>query len=434
MPTSVPPAVRRRAVVAASIGNFIEWFEFGLYGFFAAAIAANFFPGSQSLIATFAAFGISFILRPLGALIFGHYGDRMGRRATLSVSIIGMSVATFVIGILPTHASIGLAAPILLVLARVVQGFSAGGEFGGATAFMVEYAPQHRRTFYGSWQMFTQFAATFAATVIGALLSASMAPEVLNEWGWRIPFLITLPLGAIGLYLRLRLDETPEFQAESVERTEGKAPLLVTLREHWSSVLKVIGLIVSGTTCTYMVQAFWPAFLVERLNIPESDMFTAMLVGIGVLIVLIPGLAVLSDRLGRRKPFLVATPLALMVLAIPMYRLVLSGSFALIMAAYVLLGVIMAPSLATIATAIAEAFPTKVRYSGLSLAYSVAVSIFGGSTPLILSSLVESTGNPMSPGYYLVGVAAVSVVAALSLAETAQKPTRVAAEEPVPLQ
>ncbi|WP_406690069.1 MFS transporter [Saccharopolyspora sp. ID03-671] len=425
MTSSVPQPVRRKAVLAASIGNFIEWFEFGLYGFFAAAIAANFFPGSNSLIATFAAFGVSFVLRPLGALIFGHYGDRMGRRTTLSISIIGMSVATFVIGLLPTYDGIGLAAPILLVIARVVQGFSAGGEFGGATAFMVEYAPRDRRTFYGSWQMFTQYAATLVATVIGALLSLALTPEALTEWGWRIPFLITLPLGAIGLYLRLKLDETPEFQAESAE--DSGAPLLITLREHWPNVLKVIGLIISGTTCTYMVQAFWPAFLVKNLHIPQVDMFSAMLVGIAALLLTCPAWALLADRIGRRKPFLIATPLALMALAVPMYRLILSGEFALITLAYVLLGLLMAPSLAAISTAIAEAFPTKVRYSGLSLAYSAAVSIFGGSTPLILSTLVESTGNPMAPAYYLIGVAAVSVLSAVLLADTARAPAPVEA-------
>jgi MFS transporter, MHS family, proline/betaine transporter len=430
MSASVPTPVRRKAVLAASIGNFIEWFEFGLYGFFAAAIAANFFPGSHSLISTFAAFGVSFVLRPLGALIFGHFGDRMGRRTTLSISIIGMSAATFVIGLLPNYDGIGLAAPILLVVARVVQGFSAGGEFGGATAFMVEYAPAHRRTFYGSWQMFTQFAATLVATVIGALLSMALTPEALTDWGWRVPFLVTLPLGAIGLYLRLRLDETPEFQASSPE--DSGAPLMITLRKHWPNVLKVIGLIISGTTCTYMVQAFWPAFLVKNLGIPQADMFVAMMVGISALLLTCPAWALLADRIGRRKPFLIATPLALMVLAIPMYQLILSGSFALIVLAYVLLGLLMAPSLAAISTAIAEAFPTEVRYSGLSLAYSAAVSIFGGSTPLILSTLVETTGNPMSPAYYLIAVAAVSVLAAFALTDTSTKPARAEVAEEVP--
>ncbi|TWG07790.1 MFS transporter [Saccharopolyspora dendranthemae] len=428
MSNSVPLPVRRKAVLAASIGNFIEWFEFGLYGFFAAAIAANFFPGSHSLISTFAAFGVSFVLRPLGALIFGHYGDRMGRRTTLSISIIGMSVATFVMGLLPNYDGIGVAAPILLVIARVVQGFSAGGEFGGATAFMVEYAPRHRRTFYGSWQMFTQYAATLVATMIGALLSLALTPEALSEWGWRIPFLVTLPLGAIGLYLRLRLDETPEFQAESGGSSDDRAPLMITLREHWRSVLKVIGLIISGTTCTYMIQAFWPAFLVKTLHIPQVDMFSAMLVGIAALLVTCPAWALLADRIGRRKPFLVASPVSLVVLAVPIYQLILSGSFGMITLAYVLLGLLMAPGLAAISTAIAEAFPTKVRYSGLSLAYSAAVSVFGGSTPLILSALVESTGNPMTPAYYLIGVAAVSALAALSMTDTSRDPAPAEAE------
>lgn len=419
--SAIPPRIRRKAVLAAAIGNFIEWFEFTLYGFFAAAIAMNFFPtggGAPSLLATFAAFSVPFVVRPLGALIFGHFGDRMGRRTTLSVAILGMSVATFVIGVLPSYETAGLAAPILLVVARVIQGFSAGGEFGGATAFLVEYAPENKRAFYGSWQMSTQFLAGFVAAVVGAVLSTVLTAADLNAWGWRLPFLLTLPLGLTGLYLRLRLDETPQFKQAAHEESDGKAPLMVTLREHWASVLKVIGILIMGTTSLYMIQAFWPAFLVQELGVPQSQMFTAMLVGIALQVVLTPVWAVLSDRIGRRKPFLIASPLGLAIFAVPVYMLLLQGTFATTMAAYVVLAIVASPMTGSLATAMADAFPTRVRYSGLSVAYSAAVSIFGGFTPLILTSLIQATGSYMAPAYYLTGTALVSLVAAILFGET----------------
>ncbi|MDI3403198.1 MFS transporter [Streptomyces cavernicola] len=423
----VPAKVRRKAVVAAAIGNFVEWFEFALYGFFASAIAMNFFPaaaGAPSLIATFAAFGVSFVLRPLGALVFGHYGDRMGRRVTLSLAILGMSVSTFAIGLLPTHAQVGMLAPVLLVVTRVVQGFSAGGEFGGATAYMVEYAPANRRAFYGSWQFFTQFLAGFVAALVGAVLSSTLSGGDLEAWGWRVPFLLTLPLGLIGLYLRLKMDETPEFRREEARRKEGqvrtpdKAPLVAVVREHWTSVLRIVGLLVVGTTAIYMMEAFWPAFLVGQVGIEQSEMFTAMMIAIAVKIVLIPLWALWSDRVGRRKPFLVGSAALLAVSAVPVYQLLLQGEFATTVAGYLLLVFAVSPMTGCLATAMAEAFPAGVRYSALSLAYSIGVSVFGGFSPLILAALVEYTGSELSPAYYLTGTAVVSLLAALLFRET----------------
>ncbi|MBQ6642747.1 MAG: MFS transporter [Saccharopolyspora sp.] len=414
-----PPAVRRKAVLAASIGNFVEWFEFTLYGFFAAAIAVNFFPvpdGTSSLIPTFAAFGISFVLRPLGALVFGHFGDRLGRRGTLAASLIGMSAATFVIGVLPNADTIGVLAPILLIVARVAQGFSAGGEFGGATAYMVEYAPEHRRNFFGSWQFFTQMLAGLAGSAVGASLSAVLSEQALNAWGWRIPFLLTLPLGVIGFYLRLRLDETPQFKAE--QGGERGAPLPTVLREHWPNVLKVIGLMITGTTFFYMVQAFFPAFLVEQVGLARGQMFAAMMIGICAQLVLIPLWALYADRIGRRRPMLVGSLAVLVVCAVPTYLLFLHGTFGSAALGYLVLAVVLAPMTGCLATALAESFPTSVRYSGLSVAYSVSVSVFGGFTPLILSALAAS--GRLAPAYYLVGAAVLSLMAALLLPESAQ--------------
>lgn len=415
----VSGATRRKAVVAASIGNFIEWFEYTLFGFFAAAIATNFFPsGSASLVGTFAVFGVSFVLRPLGALTFGHLGDRVGRRGVLAVVIVSMSAATFVIGALPTYDAVGVLAPVLLLAARVVQGFSAGGEFGGATAFMIEYAPEGRRGVFGSWQFFSQFLAALLSSALGTALSTGMSEQDLTAWGWRLPFLLTLPLGLIGLYLRLRLDETPQFQEAEAEGAADRAPLVVTLREHWRSVLLVIGMIISGTTGTYMIEAFFPAYLVKKVGIPQHQVFTAMLVGLALLVVLIPLWGLFSDRIGRRKPLLIASPLALVVLAVPIYSLLLQATFATTAAAYVLLVFALAPAMGALATVMSDLFPTEVRYSGLSLAYSTSVSIFGGFTPLVLTSLIKTTGSQLSPAFYLAGTAVVSLVAAVLVRET----------------
>ena len=419
--TVVPAATRRKAVVAASIGNFIEWFEYTLFGFFAAAIATNFFPGgSSSLIGTFAVFGVAFVLRPLGALAFGHLGDRLGRRTILAVVIVGMSTATFVIGVLPSYDSVGVLAPVLLLLARVVQGFSAGGEFGGATAFMVEYAPAGRRALYGSWQFFTQFLGGLFASACGTALSVGLSEHDLGAWGWRIPFLLTLPLGLIGLYLRLRLDETPQFKEAQHERDASHAPLLVALREHWRSVLAIMCMVISGTTGTYMIEAFFPAYLVKNIGIPQQQMFTAMLTGISLLVVLIPLWGLFSDRIGRRKPLLIASPLGLVVFAVPIYSLLLQATFATTIAAYVALSLVLAPAMGALATVMSDLFPTEVRYSGLSIAYSTAVAIFGGFTPLVLTSLVGATGSQLAPAFYLAGTAVVSLIAALLVRETAE--------------
>lgn len=414
---AVPSPARRKSVVAASIGNFIDFFEFGLYGIFAAQIALNFFPaeGGSSLVLTFAAFGVSFLLRPLGAVVFGHFGDRMGRRGTLAVSILGISVATFVIGALPATDTIGIAAPILLVIARVVQGFCTGGEFGGATAFMVENAPAGKRALYGSWQFFTQYSASGLATVIGVVLATVMTTAELQAWGWRIPFLLTLPLGVIGLYLRLKVDETPEFQREQAK--PERAPIIVALRDHWRTVLKAMASVIAATTATYTIIGFWPTFLVEESRVPQGLVFTATTIGTVILTAGAPLWAIASDRVGRRKPFVVASVIAIGVVAFPVYSLVTAGTTWSVITGYVLLSAAMSIKLGSAMTLLADQFPTRIRYSGLSISYSAGVSIFGGATPLILTAVINATGSVMTAAYYLIAVAIVSLIGTLLLPE-----------------
>lgn len=431
MPMTTPTspqsaALARKTVAAASIGNFIDFFEYGLYGLFSATIALNFFPGEgeSSLVLTFAAFGVSFLLRPLGAVVFGHFGDRFGRRGTLAVTILGISVATFVIGVLPPTRSVGVLAPVLLVIARVVQGFSTGGEFGGATAFMVENAPPGKRARYGSWQMFTQFLATVAATAIGTVLTATLSGPTLNEWGWRIPFVLTLPLGLIGLYLRLRTAETSEFTEAAQSGQAEKAPVKVVLAEHWRTLLKIIAYTIVGTTATYMVSGFWPGFLVEHAGVPQSRVFIATLVGTLALVASVPFWAWWADRIGRHKPFLLSSSIALGVVAFPVYFLVLDGRLGTLIIGYLLLNLALAVGLGCAATAMADMFPTRVRYTGLSIGYSVGISLFGGATPLILNGVVSGTGTQLAGAGYLVLVAAISLIGIALFPETGSRAHR----------
>lgn len=418
---TVGAAERRKAIIAATIGNFVEWYDFIIYGLFATTIATLFFPSADrftSLLATFAIFGVSFLVRPLGALIIGSYGDRMGRRTTLAAVILLMSGATFLIGVTPGYETIGIFAPIILALARALQGFSAGGEFGGATSFMVEYAPEGRRGLYGSWQAFTQGVALMVGLTLGTLLS-SLPEEQFLAWGWRLPFLAALPLGLIGLYLRLQMEDTPNFRAIQEEREIESAPLRETIRSHGGNILKVIGVIVFGTSLTYLL-IFLPTYLPEVLGVSSSQALTANLIGVACLLICCPIVAVLSETVGR-KPFLVGAALGTVILTFPGF-LLLQGGFASIVLAHVIFGSLVGIFGGAYPAAFSEMFPTKVRYSALSLGYSVSVSIFGGTAPLIFTYLLQRTENPISPAYYIVAAAVISTIAALTVAETAHRP------------
>ncbi|HEX5914011.1 MAG TPA: MFS transporter, partial [Rubrobacter sp.] len=273
-----PGGVRKRAVVAAVIGNFIEWYDFTLYGYLAVVIAPLFFPAENrlvSLMATFAVFGVAFVMRPIGALVFGNIGDRIGRRNTLAAIILITSGATFFIGLVPSYESIGILAPLLLVLARVVQGFAVGGEYGGATSFIVEYAPEDKRGLYGSWQFVTQGASLMVGLLIVTFLTTVLSEEALFSWAWRLPFLLALPLGLIGLYMRLKLEDTPAFAAVREHHEVEGTPLRESLRHHGKDVLKVIGLTWLLTGLTYLL-VFMPTYLSEELGVPLSSAYTAV--------------------------------------------------------------------------------------------------------------------------------------------------------------
>ncbi len=418
--------VRKKAVVAAVIGNFVEWYDFTIYGYLAVVIAPLFFPTEDrlvSLMATFAVFGVAFLMRPVGALFFGNIGDKIGRRSTLSAVILIASGATFLIGLLPSYETIGILAPLLLVLARLVQGFAVGGEFGGATAFMVEYAPDEKRGLYGSWQFFTQGASLVVGLLIATGLTAAVSEEALYSWAWRVPFLIALPLGLVGLYMRLRLEDTPAFRAVQEHHEIERAPLMESLRAHGKDLLKVVGLTWPLTGLVYLL-IFAPTYLSEQIDVPLSLGFTAVILGTLSWTVVVPFSALLSDRIGRRKPFLIASPVLAVILSVPVFLLLQTARFPAITLALVIVGCVVGIASGVYAAAMCEVFPTNVRYSSLSLGYSVAVSIFGGTTPFIFTALLAATGNPLSPAFYLVVAGLAGLVAALTFPETAREPLK----------
>lgn len=406
---------RRRAIVAGSVGNFIEWYEFGVYGFFATIIAARFFSSGgqssfESLIATYASFAIGFFFRPIGAYVFGRLGDRVGRKPILIIVLATMSAATALIGVLPTYASIGLAAPIILTLVRIVQGLSAGGEFGGAVSVMTEFAPPGRRGLYGAWQSFTVAIGLLAGAGTSAILASVMSESALESWGWRIAFLLAAPLGVIALILRSRLEETPVFEAAPTE--VARAGVGETVRAIALGIARLMGWSAAGYTFLVVI----PSYLQSSLHATFHQALVATVVAnAGFALAILPA-GWLSDRVGRRWVMLTGVVL-ITVLALPLLNVLqdesagLGAKSAAVFAAGFVVGLIAGPGPAMLA----EMFPTNVRYTGLGLAYSLSNAVFSGSAGLIITSLIKSTGNIDVPAYYVMATCIVSAVAIATL-------------------
>ncbi|MDJ0462714.1 MFS transporter [Streptomyces sp. H27-C3] len=418
VPAPTQPSRPRRALVAGSVGNFIEWYEFGVYGYFATIIATHFFTpegGSdvEGLIKTYASFALAFFFRPVGAALFGRVGDRIGRRPTLILVICLMTVATTLIGVLPTYATIGAAAPWLLTLLRILQGLSAGGEFGGAVSLMTEFAPPGRRGTYGAWQSFTVALGLLGGAGMAALLATALSEDRLNDWGWRVPFLLTLPLGLVALWLRLRLDETPAFAAATGGRS---VPVRPPVGETVRAIALGAGRVMGWSAAGYTFLVVLPSYLQSSLNATfQEALIATVLANLGFAASILPaGMA--SDRIGRRT-VMVAGAALVAVLALPLLNLVQDpGAPALakgaaLFGAGAAVGLMAGPGPAMLA----EMFPTTVRYTGLGLAYSLSNAVFSGCAGLIITEVVKRTGDVDIPAYYAAATCAVSVLALLTL-------------------
>ncbi|PWC05583.1 MFS transporter [Agromyces badenianii] len=422
-----------RVVVAACIGNFLEWYEFVLYGYFAGVFAVLFFPQTDpavALMTTFLVFGISFIIRPLGGVMFGMIGDRLGRKVALSAIILMISIATALMGLVPPYASIGIIAPILIFLLRLVQGLSAGGEWMGAVTYIIESSPANKRAWYGSFQTITIVLGMFVAALASLLVTTSMSPEDVQSWGWRIPFLIALPLGLIGLYMRLKLADPAEFteakaEGSSAERAD-RVRLSRVIRQNWRAILRVAGLVAAPTMCTYVLLVWGPTFYTGSLGFSDADGRTIGLASMLVLAVLVIAFAKACDRIGRR-PFVVGGAGIVIVATLIGFALLHLGSVPL---AILGIGIILvgdAMMLAAQPALFSELFPTAQRYSGLAIGYNTGVVLFGGLGPLVAQALVTATGSSWSPAWYLMGGATVSLIAALLTPETRQVELRTGA-------
>lgn len=400
----------RKALVAGSVGNFIEWYEFGVYGYFATIIAARFFTpegGSEveALVKTYASFALAFFFRPVGAALFGRLGDRIGRRPVLILVITLMTVATTLIGALPTYATVGALAPWLLTFLRVLQGLSAGGEFGGAVSVMTEFAPPGRRGLYGSWQSFTVALGLLGGAGVAALLATALSEEQLGDWGWRLPFLLTLPLGLGALWLRLRLDETPAFREE---RQAERPPA----REVAGAIALGAGRIMGWAAAGYTFLVVLPSYLQSTLDASfQQALIATVLANFGFAVTIVPA-GLLSDRFGRR-PVMLTGAVLVVLLAVPLLNLLqdpgvsLTVKGAAVWGAGAVVGLMAGPGPAMLA----ELFPTNVRCTGLGLAYALSNAVFSGCAGLIITETIERTGSVDIPAYYAAATCAVSVLA-----------------------
>ncbi|WP_115576194.1 glycine betaine/L-proline transporter ProP [Xanthomonas campestris] len=429
--TVVDRGMLRKAVGAAALGNAMEWFDFGVYGYLAVTLGQVFFPSSNptaQLIATFATFTVAFLVRPIGGMVFGPLGDRYGRQKVLAATMILMALGTFSIGLIPSYAQIGLWAPALLLLARLLQGFSTGGEYGGAATFIAEYATDRNRGLMGSWLEFGTLGGYIAGAATVTALHMALSHAQMLDWGWRVPFLVAGPLGLLGLYMRMKLEETPAFrayteQSEQRERETAGQGLMTLLRLHWPQLLKCVGLVLVFNVTDYMLLTYMPSYLSVTMGYAESK---GLLLIILVMLVMMPLNVVggmFSDKLGRR-PMIIGACAALFALAIPCLLLIGSGSDVLIFTGLMLLGLALVCFTSSMPSTLPALFYTPVRYSALSIAFNVSVSLFGGTTPLVTAWLVERTGDPLVPAYYLMGAAAIGLVTMLFVRETAGLPLR----------
>jgi MHS family proline/betaine transporter-like MFS transporter len=413
-PTQAAPAIqpsqRRRAIIATVIGNGLEWFDFTVYSFFAVIIAKLFFPTGNdlsSLLLAVATFGVGFFMRPVGGIVLGIYADRVGRKAALSLTILLMALGTTLIGIAPTYEQIGIFAPLLIVVARLMQGFSAGGEMGGATAFLTEYAPVRQRAYYSSWIQASIGVAVLLGAATGTFVTRSLSPEALNSWGWRLPFLLGIVIGPVGYYIRHHLDETPAFR-DTAERADS--PLKEIVQAYPRETIASFSMVILWTVCTYVLLFYMPTYAVKVLNVPQADGFVAGMAGGCAIMVFAPLVGLLADRIGRRV-LLSGSALLILALAWPMFAYINHvPGLASLLVFQLVFGVLIATYTGPILAAFSELFPARVLSTGLSVAYNFAVTIFGGFASFIITWLIATTGSSMAPAIYVMIAAAISLV------------------------
>ncbi|MBO0853623.1 MAG: MFS transporter [Nocardia sp.] len=424
------PPIIRRAIGAASVGNITEWYDFGVYAYFEPTIKKVFFSGLSDTIGTIATFGlfaVAFLVRPFGGMFFGPLADRVGRNKVLATTMVLMAAGTFAIGCIPDQSSIGVWAPMLLLCARLLQGFSTGGEYGNAMTFIAEYAPDRRRGFLGSWLEFGTFTGYLLGALIVTVADATLSEEQLLSWGWRLPFFVALPLGVVGVYLRMRLADTPAYSAlekeseerEKANKTGREARQLLAL---WPYVLVCMGLVVVWNVTNYMLTSYMPTFVTDTVpaksggGVSSQTSQWLQIAVMAISLLAIPVIGRISDRVGR-KPIVWIGICSLIVLGVPMVLLVRTGNAGSVFVGLLIMGLTLICFSATLPSTLPSLFPTPVRAAGLSVSFNVAVSALGGTTSVVVGALVGATGDLNWPGYYLILAGLVGAAALYFLQE-----------------
>jgi MHS family proline/betaine transporter-like MFS transporter len=415
------PRTLRRAIAASAIGNMTEWFDYGVYAYTAVYIGDAFFPSENQTASTLGSllvFAISFLIRPLGGMFWGPIGDRLGRRRVLATTILLMAGATLCVGLLPGYGTIGIFAPIGLIVLRMIQGFSTGGEYGGAATFMAEYAPNRKRGRFGSFLEFGTLAGfTLGATLV-LLMELAVGADAMADWGWRLPFLVAAPLGLTGLYLRSKLEDTPVFlEAAAAGQIDEKAKThLRDLLKYWKPLVLLMGLVVTLNVANYTLLAYMPTYLESEIGLSSRASLVLIIIGQTAMMLVIPFSGALSDRIGRKTMWWISI-VGLFVLSIPLFALMSTG-FVPAIIAFAVLGLLYVPQLSTISAMFPAMFPTHVRYAGFAIAYNVSTSLFGGTAPAVNQALINASGDKLMPAYYLMFACVVGAVALWFVPET----------------
>lgn len=411
------PPIDKRSVFAGAIGNMLEWYDFAVFGFFAAAIGSQFFPADDrlaQLLNTFAVFAVGYLARPVGGVLFGYLGDRIGRKRALQVSIVAMAVPTSLIAFMPTQADIGEWAAVLLVILRLAQGFSVGGEFIGSICYLVEVAPKGRRGLYGSFTVFSTVGGMLLGSAVAAGLNAALGPEAIADWGWRLPFLGGILLGVVGWNLRRRLAETPEFEAIVAAGRTVPHPGWSALRQMPAEIFQVGAMVLLLGVGIYTLFIWMPTYLTHIVTPPVPHALIVNTAAMILMIALMPLAGTFADRFGF-KPVLVGAMLVIAVLVYPLFVWVDTGDFTAMLVAMTIFAVASGFLQGGTPVALAAQFPVEIRFTGMAIGYNISMAVFGGTAPYVATWLISETGYLAAPAWYVMAVAVASIVATLSL-------------------
>lgn len=427
--TVVDSKSARKAVVATAVGNGMEWFDFGIYSYLAATIGQVFFPeasGPMQLVYSFATFAVAFIVRPIGGIFFGMLGDRLGRKKVLAITLIMMALATLSIGLIPSYASIGYTATMLLLIARLVQGFSTGGEYSGAMTFIAESTPDKKRGFMSSGLEVGTLVGYIAGAGLVTLLTYILGEDTMLEWGWRVPFFLSAPIGLIGFYLRNNLEETPAFEAMEENKSEDDdyASVKDILQYHWRAILIGIFVVFFYNVVNYTLLSYMPSHLTAILGYGEAEGLLLIVIVMVIMVPIVLLMGFFSDRIGAKR-IIQGGLIGLVLLTIPSFMLIGSGSTILVFLGLMILAVFSSSFQGTMPALLPSLFFTNVRNGALAITYNISASFFGGTTPLIVSWLISKTANRMVPAYYVIFASIIGIiVVTIFLKDTSGKALR----------